>query len=159
VPTKGAASKKPAAGQPKKVGAGKITVVLLVVPEGPSTWFGFGTDESALVERLLEIRAGNGATLSLRDGLGSLRSDRAISAGFSTLGAVGPSFDSSLFSSDGPGFAKTLGRLPHRGETPLLWDVVFDALGPKVTASAVVPQAVIEDIVALMVSLRPNAIR
>jgi hypothetical protein len=48
-----------------------------------------------------------------------------------------------------------LGRLPHRGETPMLWRIAVDAKGPLVTAAIRVPKAVVEDVVALAASHLP----
>lgn len=141
----------------KKAVGSRTSVVLLVVPDGPSTWFAFGTDESALIDRLAEVKAGNGATLALRDGLGPLRSEKAISAGFSSLAGVLPGFDTSLIpGTEGLGSPRVLSRLPHRGETVMLWSMVAEAVGPKLSMSAVVPQAVVEDIVAIAVSQAPR---
>lgn len=145
-----------AGGKPGKKPDAKTRVVLVAVPDGPYTWFGFGTDEAALLERLLEAKAGNGSTLVLRDGLGPLHTDRAVSAGFSSLAALAAALDTGRFSNGGPDLTRNLARLPHRGEVPILWNVLFDAIGPKITASSSIPQAVVEDLIALAVSLRPR---
>jgi len=39
----------------------------------------------------------------------------------------------------------------------MLWRVLFEPAGPKVVASANIPQAVVEDIVALTVSGAPKS--
>jgi hypothetical protein len=152
----GAARKTDVAPRAAK-GGSKTSVVLVVVPDGPRTWFGFGTDEALLVDRILEAKGGNGATLSLRDGIAPLRTENAVSAGFSSLSSALGSLDESLFGSDPLGGRHALGRLPHRGETPMLWNVRFESVGPKLTASVMVPQSVVEDVVALTVSGAPKS--
>jgi hypothetical protein len=127
-----------------------------LVPDGPRTWGAFGTDERLLVERLAEAKSGNGATLTLRDGLAPLRSEKAVSAGFSSLAAALGSLDDSILGSDALLNKTAMGRLPHRGETPMLWHVLFDAVGPKIVLAGSIPQSVAEDLVALTVSGAPK---
>ena len=96
----------------------------------------------------------------MRDGLTDLRTEKAISAGFSSLASVVPSLTSGLAAGgESLGGPRVLGRLPHRGETPVLYRLLLDANGPKMTVSAVVPQAVVEDVVALSVSQMPRLVR
>lgn len=158
-PPTGPASARRADGAPRttKGGGSKTSVVLVAVPDGPRTWFGLGTDEALLLDRVLEAKAGNGATLTLRDGIAPLRTEKAVSAGFSSLAATLGSLDESIFGNDPFGGRRALGRLPHRGETPMLWNVRFESVGPKLTASIVVPQSVVEDVVALTVTGAPKA--
>lgn len=147
-----------AAPAPTKATVGpKTSVFFILVPDGPRTWGALGTDEPLLVERLAEARSGNGATLTLRDGLAPLRSEKAVSAGFSSLAAALESLDDSVLGSDALLNKTAMSRLPHRGETPMLWRVLFDALGPKIVLAGNIPQSVAEDLVALTVSGAPKS--
>jgi hypothetical protein len=131
----------------EKPGEG-ITVVLIAMPDGPLTWFAFGTDEKMLEARLAEVKAGTGATLAKRDGLGALKTETAISAGFSSLAALIGGMRESLGEKGAPTL-QSLSLLPHKGEVPLLFRATADATGPKLTGSARVPRELIEDLVAL----------
>jgi hypothetical protein len=97
-------------------------------------------------------KSGTGPTLGARDGLAPLRTQSALSGGFASLAGILGGMGASANGSGPSGDAKTLARLPHRGETPLLWHVDADARGPKVAFSGRVPRAIIEDIVAMAAS-------
>jgi hypothetical protein len=160
LPTKEGGARKKLGGAPASVKTApgpKTSIVLVAVPDGPRTWFAFGTDEALLLERLVETKAGNGATLTLRDGLAPLRTEKAVSAGFWSLAGTVGNLDDSVLGRDALWSRSAVGRLPHRGETPMLYRVLFEAVGPKVVISANVPQAVVEDIVALTVSAAPKS--
>jgi hypothetical protein len=139
---------KGSAGSAKK---SPLSFVLLAVPDGTSTWFGFGTDEKSVVSRIVEARSGSGELLDHRDGLASLRSETALSAGFSSVAAIVSGARGHL-GDDGLGDPKNLDRLPHRGETPILWRAGAEPRGPRATVSARLPRAVLEDLVALTAS-------
>lgn len=124
-----------------------VSVFLVAMPDGASTWFGLGTDEKLLETRLADIKAGTGATLATRQGLAALKTDVAASAGFSSLAALVQGMQSSL-GKDAPSL-KSLNSLPHRGEAPLLWHAGSDANGPKMSATARLPRDLVEDIVAM----------
>jgi hypothetical protein len=129
-----------------------ITAVLVAAPDGPLTWFGFGTDESALVTRLAAEKAGTAKTLATRDGLGALKTDAALSGGFSSFAAVIAGLGQSFGGALPLGSSASLTRLPHKGETPMVWHMNSDATGPRVTATTHVPKELVEDIVALSAS-------
>jgi hypothetical protein len=132
-----------------------LTVLIVAVPDGPLTWFGFGTDEELLETRLAEARAGTGETLSRREGLGALRTEPAVSGGFSSLGAVLSRLGARLTEGKSMGDSTALGRLPHRGATPMIWRATADAQGPRLSAGVQIPKAVVEDIVAFVASRAP----
>jgi hypothetical protein len=153
--------KASADGTKKKAGAkgqnrgAPFTIVLIAMPDGPVTWFGFGTDEKMLAGRLAAARAGTGTTLATREGLSSLRTGSQLSAGFSSLGGLLAGI-ASPFGAERPlGDSKSMARLPHRGESPLLWRVSSDGHGPRVSASARITKTLVEDIVALTASQLP----
>lgn len=128
---------------PSKAKGDSLSVVFVVVPDGPLTWFGFGMDEKPLEDRIADARAGLSATLVTREGLGPVRSDPGLTGGFSSAaGAL----------SGLPDVVKggaAVERLPHRGQTVMPWRVVVEAAGPKLVATSRVPRAVAEDLVAL----------
>jgi hypothetical protein len=128
-----------------------LSVVLVAMPDGPLTWFAFGTDEKALEGRLAEVKAGTGATLAKREGLGALKVETAVSAGFSSLAALVGGMGHS-FGEKGIPSQKSLALLPHRGEVPLLFRGTADATGPKLTAAGRIPRELVEDLVALAAS-------
>jgi len=153
-PASAAAGKTPVAGKkPKAAMPGEsLSFVLLVVPDGELTWFGFGGDEKAISARLAEARAGSGEALATREGLAPLRAETALSAGFTSLASL-ISGAQAPFGADLPiGDAKAMDQLPYRGQTPVLWHARTDAQGPRATLSARVPRAVVQDIVALTAS-------
>jgi hypothetical protein len=145
-PGKGNANGK-ASTPAEKPGEG-LSVILVAMPDGPLTWFGFGTDEKMLEERLAQVKAGTGATLAKREGLGALKTETAISAGFSSLAALVGGMSRS-FGDQGTPSLKSLSLLPHRGEAPMLFRGTVDATGPKLTASGRIPRELVEDLVAL----------
>ena len=53
------------------------------------------------------------------------------------------------------GDSAALGRLPHRGATPMIWHATADAHGPKLSAGVQIPKAVVEDVVAFAASRAP----
>jgi hypothetical protein len=145
-PGKGNANGKESA--PAEKPGEALSVVLVAMPDGPLTWFAFGTDEKMLEERLAEVKAGTGATLAKREGLGALKTETAISAGFSSLAALVGGMRRSLGDKEVPSL-KSLTLLPHRGEAPMLFRATVEATGPKLTASGRIPRELVEDLVAL----------
>jgi hypothetical protein len=129
-----------------------LTVLIVAVPDGALTWFAFGTDEKLLETRLVEARAGTGEILGKRDGLAALHTDIVVSGGFSSLGAVLSQLGRKFTDGKAGGDPGALARLPHRGQTPMLWRATADAHGPKLSAAMQVPKAVVEDIVAFAAS-------
>ncbi|HEX4341090.1 MAG TPA: hypothetical protein VH062_34510 [Polyangiaceae bacterium] len=133
-----------------------IQIFLVAMPDGPLTWFGFGTDEKLLEERLADVKAGK-STLATREGLATLKTESANSAGFSSLASLAEGLRSSLGDVTTPN-AKNLNALPHRGENPLLWHASADANGPKMVATARVPRELVEDLIALAATSAASAL-
>jgi hypothetical protein len=139
---------KGAAGEP-------LSVFLVAMPDAPQTWFAFGTDEKALEARLAQVKAGAGPTLVQREGLTSLKTQPAVSAGFSSLAALLSGMRESL----GVKAVQSLELLPHRGVSPMLWKVTSDANGPTVTGTARIPREIVEDVVAMAASTAAGAVK
>jgi len=150
--------KKAKAKTPQKLS--HVNVVVVAAPDGPLTWFGFGTDEQALTSRIAALHANSGPNLSTRTGLEALHTDSSLSSGFSTLAEAGAQFLPLLAAvrTKDAALPKMLGRLPHRGETPMPWRVSVDPAGPKATWQSRVPKAVVEDAVAAIVGLAGDAL-
>lgn len=125
-----------------------VSVVLVAMPDGPVTWFAFGTDEKLLETRLADVKAATAPTLAARPGLAALKTENAVSAGFSSLAALVEGIRNSLGGKDAPSI-KSLSMLPHRGEVPLLWRGTADANGPKIVGTARLPRELVEDVVAM----------
>jgi hypothetical protein len=141
--------KAPAAPHPAPTKPGEsVSVVLVAMPDGPVTWFAFGTDEKLLETRLADVKAGTAPTLASRPGLAALKTESSVSGGFSSLGTLIEWIRNSLGGKDAPSI-KSLGMLPHRGEVPLLWRGTTDANGPKIVGTARLPRELVEDLVAL----------
>jgi hypothetical protein len=147
-----AGAKKDAKPKATKVKGEPLTVLIVAVPDGALTWFAFGTDEKLLETRLAAARAGTGETLAKRDGLAALHTDPVVSGGFSSLGAVLSQLGRKFSDAKGSADSGAIARLPHQGQTPMLWRATVDAHGPKLSAAMQIPKTVVEDIVAFAAS-------
>jgi hypothetical protein len=141
---RGKAAPAPHAAKPGE----SVSAVLVAMPDGPITWFAFGTDEKLLETRLADVKAGTAPTLATRPGLAALKTENAVSAGFSSLAALVEGIRNSLGGKDAPSI-QSLSMLPHRGEVPLLWRGTADANGPKLVGTARLPRELVEDVVAM----------
>lgn len=136
------AKKKPKAAEPP------LSIVLIVMPDGNRTWVGFSTDEAVLASKLAAVRKPNDPkSLASREGLAQLKSAKAISGGFMSLGALASSASAlRKLHIDG---SKVLATLPHKGETPITYTLsVSRDHGVSLDYSVRVPRAVVEDIAA-----------
>jgi hypothetical protein len=141
---------RPASGKTKVLAKKKeppFSVLFVIAPDGPVTWAAMGTDEKGLLARVAAARAGSGPVLAGRPGLEVLRSEPAVSGGFATLAATLAGLSAEEFG------APPLDRLPSRGETPMVWTVKVDSIGPRLHMKTRVPKAVVEDLVAWTSSL------
>ncbi len=134
-----------------------VSVYLVAMPDGPLTWFGFGTDEKLLEGRLADVKAGTTPTLSGREGLAAFKTESANSAGFSSLAAFAEGLRSTFGESMAP-TAQNLNVLPHRGGAPLLWHATSDTNGPRLVGTARVPRELVEDLVAMAASSAASAL-
>jgi hypothetical protein len=96
------------------------------------------------------------STLETRDGLAPLKSQIALSGGFTSIASVVSGARARLAAEISLGDPRALERLPHRGDTPVLWHVATDARGPTSIATARIPKAVVEDLVALAAGQVPR---
>jgi hypothetical protein len=142
---------------PRPAPARPLSMVLIVMPDGARTWFGFSADEKTIVEKLAQVRQGTPATtLASREGLGSLRAARVMSGGFGTLASITNSLSSSIgsFARADPQSAEMLRRLvamPHHGQTPMPYTLSVNTAGATtLTWALTIPRAVAEDLGALV---------
>jgi hypothetical protein len=130
VPNLDAPSMDPGGAKPRKM---SVTVHLLVMADGDSTWIAIGGDKNELVKRLQAVRssAGGAEQLAGRPGLEALKSGKRVSGGFFTVGMITNSIAStasSLMSSplggsappEVQGLVEALNNLPNKGQTPIL---------------------------------------
>jgi hypothetical protein len=118
----------PSKPDPKKKASG-LHVHVLLMGEAKSTWIAVGADRDELVKRLLASKSGapDAGTLTVRPGLEPLRSGKALSSGFVTVGAITHGLANAMsnpvlpISGTGPAMAivSALNNLPHKGDTPI----------------------------------------
>lgn len=118
---------------PKKKKAQKkvsLTLHLLLMADGKTTWLAFGANKDELVKRLVAVKTGapDAGTLAARPGLEGLKTGKVMAAGFFTLVPIVKAMTTSM------GFASSMGpmppeatqimgilnNLPNKGETPIL---------------------------------------
>jgi hypothetical protein len=140
----------------------------LLMGETQSTWIGIGANRDELVSRMLAAKAGapEGGTLATRDGLEPLRSGKAVSSGFVTLGSITRGITSGLASGAGnranvTELINTLNNLPHKGETPIFLTTTSASDGPRSELSVNMEKGSFEDVGAVLLTIQriANALR
>lgn len=130
--------------------AASLAIVLLVVPDGDRTWFGFSADEKVVTQKLLQAKKGE-STLETREGLAELKAKPSLSGGFLTVASLMSSLLSGMSASMGGDVdpSRITSSMPNRGETPmLLWTSVSEGASPSMSWTVRVPRQVIEDVAA-----------
>jgi hypothetical protein len=128
-----------------------LPIVLVIVPDGERTWFGFSADEKFVSEKLNQVKKGE-KTLANRAGVADLKSKSGVSGGFMTIATIVRSLVASMAemrggSGDG---SRVVAAMPHHGETPMImWTTVTNGANPTLNWNLQVPQAVVEDIAAV----------
>ena len=89
-----------------------LAIVLVLVPDGDRTWFGFSADEKVVTQKLLQVKKGE-STLETREGLAELKSKPSLSGGFITVASLMTSFLSGM--AGGMGGAGGVGVPGRRG--------------------------------------------
>jgi hypothetical protein len=135
-----------------------LTIYVVVADTGERSWLGISADEKLIHAKLRSVlKPAEGATLTGREGIAKLRSTEAVSAGFMTLRYLVDRkyvFDSK---SAGPSFETLVSKLPHRGETPILYRSTISSDGREVSWTLSTPRAVFEDVVgAILISNEGN---
>jgi hypothetical protein len=142
-----------------------LSVLLVVVPRGQTTWFGLAADEKALVQKLDGVLKGSAdGSLAGRPGLGTLKTGRFVSGGFFSLLGLHGSMQWSLLEKRGMGSGfdaeRVLASMPHGGKTPMTYQVAVDKQGKGLTIDwrFQVPRAVVEDLAAAVPAIAASAI-
>lgn len=117
---------------PAKKEKATITMHIMVVPDGDTTWVTFGFDKDLLVKQLLLVKGGAAAdTLASRADLAQLKAKKTVSGGFLTLAPVVRALDG-LAQSNDPDMreAKEVQRmvstLPNKGLAPIFFTSSYD---------------------------------
>ncbi|MCC6215024.1 MAG: hypothetical protein IT376_09160 [Polyangiaceae bacterium] len=132
---------KPVKGKTRKA-VSLLTLVL--APDGERTWIAFGVDEAALSKTLQGILAG-ASPLRGRPGATATGGQPAIAGGFLTIASSAPGAAEASDRTDVP---RILGRLPHRGQTPIPYLIRVEPRGAGVRLEEVVtvPREAAEDL-------------
>lgn len=137
-----------------------ISFVLVVVPQGQTTWLGLSADEQVLRDRLaVAMKGAADTTLASRTGLGPLKTTPAVSGGFFSLAGLMGSLQSSLMGIRGGAPARLFAGMPHQGQTPVWHQATVKAAGKGLVMDwkVSVPRAVVEDIAAAVPAVAMGA--
>lgn len=146
-------------------GKAKATVHLMVMPDGAQHFIGVGADKDDLIKRLLSSKTGGAreATLGARPGLDGLKAAQGSSGGFMTLKDLTSGLGSDLdqLTGDRPDrdlvrLQQALGRLPNKGETPVLFVARATAQPLAISTDLTAPKPLFDDIVALVDEMTKN---
>lgn len=136
--------RKPPPGKP-------IAFVLVVVPQGQTTWLGLSADEKVLTEKLnLALKGAAEKSLASRPGLASLKTTSAVSGGFFSIASFLGGMQTWFARGDGGDPEQIFAAMPHRGRTAITHLAVVKREGKGVTAQwkIQIPKGVIEDAAA-----------
>lgn len=156
----------PPGGRPGKPQTMGLTVHLLTMPDGDSTWLAIGATKDELVKRLAVVKAsaGDKGQLASRSDLDPLRNGRQMLGGFVSAAPVAQRISTVLtaveaiepggFGSQAPTLTQALNGLPNRGRTPIFVTADGAATGgaTKLTLAVDVQQGTFEDARSLAVS-------
>jgi hypothetical protein len=137
-----------------------VPLVLIVVPQGNTTWLGVSADEKILVQKLsVALKGPADKSLASRGGLTSLNSQRAISGGFFSLASFMGSARSFMTRTRGGDPSRVMAAMPHKGATPILLAVTAkpEGKGLVVDMNLQFPRAVVEDIAAAVPAVAASA--
>jgi hypothetical protein len=164
-------------GDGEKKGKGdKVSLAMhvLLMADGKNTWVAVGVDRDALVSRLLAARSGapDAGTIASRASLEPLRSGKAVSSGYVTLGVLTKALHNLagvVIADLGPlsqelGMRKlerytqqleevqrALGNLPNKGETPMFFrHTVAAGDAPHVQLDFSVQKGSVEDLGSIL---------
>ncbi|HVJ17674.1 MAG TPA: hypothetical protein VM686_19770 [Polyangiaceae bacterium] len=141
---------------PRSIGKDPVALqlTLVVVPDGKRTLTILAMDEKIAAERLAAFKAGAEPTLTQRQDLSALRTNKAWMAGFGSLAGMAR-FLASL--EERANKAQLLDAVPHKGRTSILGSLTVEHDGgTTVRLSGRIPKAVVEDGAALVPQLAPK---
>lgn len=116
---------------PKKEKA-TITMHVMVVPDGDTTWVSLGFDKDLLQKELLLVKSGAAAdTLASRADLAPLKAKKTVSGGFFTLAPAVRALDAVAQSNDpsmreAKDIQRMVGALPNKGLAPIFFTSSYD---------------------------------
>lgn len=132
-----------------------LSVHLAMTTVGERTWLGVGFSEAAALDKVrLMVQGGEYPKLAARGGLAALHEQNMLDGSFLTLGMY-----ARLFAGLPAGSGKQpmgdglLRAMPHRGETPVVFQIGASAEGPTMTVRAEFPREVFEDGSALTMAV------
>lgn len=150
--------------KPEKKETVTLTLHLLLMADGKTTWLAFGYNRDELVKRLLSVKTGAAETdkLSARAGLEPLKRGKFVSGGFVSLAPLTKVMGTAVGMGSmmmGGGSAPpevqqlmtVLSNLPHKGESPIF--LTTEAAGggaPRSSMSFTMSKAAMEDIGAIV---------
>jgi hypothetical protein len=150
--------------KPEKKETVTLTLHLLLMADGKTTWLAFGYNKDELVKRLLSVKTGAAETdkLSARAGLEPLKRGKFVSGGFVSIvpitkimGTAAGMATSVMGGGSAPPevqeLMRILGNLPHKGESPIFLTTEATAGGaPRSSMSFTMSKAAMEDIGAIV---------
>jgi hypothetical protein len=117
----------------------------------------FSFDKELLVQKAQVLKAGPAKTLGSDAALAVLREGKYLRGGFARLSGIGRSVGTALAQKRGArrsfDWATVAKALTHKGEVPVVWGLVAEPGGPKITAKLFLSRAVLEDAVLLGTAL------
>ncbi len=129
---------------PVKTGADTKHVLLVMVPNGERTLVGFGWNERKILEKLGQVRKGEGG-LAKRQGLEVLKELHVMGAGFTSLASGFGSLPAKV----GEGSRQLLAQTPHRGQAPIVYTVEVGKAPLSVDLKFSVPREAFRDLAAM----------
>jgi hypothetical protein len=129
-----------------------VTFVLIVVPQGQTTWMGLSADEKVLTEKLNSaLKGAADKSLASRPGLAALKTTSAVSGGFLSIASFVGGMQSWLLGRGGGNDAEQVfAAMPHRGRTAMIHLGTVKGEGKGLVAEwrFQIPKGVIEDVAA-----------
>jgi hypothetical protein len=132
----------------------KVSVHILVMPDGKNTWIAVGPKLDVLVAHLQMVKAGapDSGTLASRPGLEALKGGKNMAGGFITMERFVKALTMNLENKNmqDPDLQKiktVVGMMPHKGETPMfITTQVTGGSAPTVKLTFDVQRGTVEDL-------------
>jgi hypothetical protein len=148
-------AKKPPPGKP-------ITFVLVVVPQGQTTWLGLSADEKVLVDKLNgALKGAADKSLASRPGLAPLKTTSAVSGGFLSIASFLGGMQSWFWRMRGDDQTdQVFAAMPNRGRSAMTHVATVKREGKGVVAEwkVQIPKGVIEDAAAAGPAMAASAV-
>lgn len=142
----------------KNAAPAAITLAVFLATVDGKTWIAASVDEGLAAEKLAAVLSGTGPTLADDAALATLRNEKAVAGGFTTLsnffGFLAPY--ASMAGSQRMSREQFVLAMPHGGKTPILTTLRIDPAGPATWYSFSLPRAAMEDLAAGTVAAAAN---